>query len=118
MKKYKKIKIDRIAKKLGKEIATFYDKVLLDNLSSSLSYDFGKIIGYKNIRVPVYFKIYIPVVEKHYDTDSEYGSGEFEGWLISFREIKLFKIWNKIEKQPIYRKEKGKTVSFTRYKEL
>ena len=118
MKKNKTIKIDKIVEKLGKEMATFYDKALLDNLSKPLFYNLGKIIGYKNIKVPVYLNIYIPVVEKHYDTDSEYGTGEFEGWLLSFREIKLFKIWNKIEKQPIYRKEEGKTVFFKRYKRL
>ena len=118
MKKNKTIKTDPIVKKLGKEMAAYYDKVLLNSFLGMSYPPLGEIIGYKNIKVPVYFRIYIPVVEKHYDTDFEYGTGEFEGWLLSFREINLFKIGNKIKKQPIYRKEEKKTVIFKRYKRL
>lgn len=107
-----------VAKRLGEEMGNLYDQILINTLTHANQLDemvFGKITGYKTVKAPRYLTIKIPDISKQYDDDSEYGTGEFEGFLISFKEIKLFRIGTKTEKQPIRKKPKGQTVSFSRY---
>lgn len=109
--------VKEYSKYAGNALANYYDSLLLNQMQGSPLEDslFGKIIGYKNIKVPKYLTIKIPVIEKDYDFDSEYGDGSFRGYLISFREIKLFRIGTKIERMPIRRKATGKSISWRRY---
>mgnify|MGYP001563295896 CR=1 FL=1 len=104
---------------LGKVMAKYYDEMLLDIFAgNNLAETFvGKIIGYRKTKVPIYLTIPIPRITRDYDNDSEYGTGEFRGFLISFEKVNLFRIGTKTEKQAIYRKQKGKTISFKRYGE-
>ena len=107
-------------------VASVLEKVFLPMVADSIlqqsqldEFAFGKIVGYRDIKVPVYLRIKVPVIVKHYCEDSEYGQSEFMGWLISFREVSLFRIGTKIEKEPI-RKESniGGTINFVRNKPL
>lgn len=111
--------VSNMTEKLGKNLANFYDKALLKSLEDQPFFR-PKIIGYRKVRVPVYFEIKIPVLEPHYDTDYEFGTGEFEGYLLTTKVINRIKIGTRIEEQPIYKKEpkKGKTITFERYQPL
>ncbi len=104
---------------LGKIMAEYYDEMLLATFAgNNLAETFvGKIVGYRKTEVPVYLTIPILKITRDYDNDSEYGTGEFRGFLISFEKVNLFRIGTKIEKQAIYRKQKGKTIFFKRYGE-
>lgn len=116
------IELQDVANVMGDTVAKFYDEMLMQQLSSTnLLHEhlFGKIIGYKKVKEPVYLTIKVPRIEKDYDNDIEYGTGEFRGLLISFREVKLFRIGTKIVEEPIYKKIKtGKTIKFARYSDL
>ena len=116
------IDLQDVASVMGKTISKFYDEMLMQQLSSTTllhEHLFGKIIGYKKVKEPVYLTIKIPKIEKDYDNDYEYGTGEFRGLLISFREVKLFRIGTKIIEEPIYKKVKtGQTIKFARYSDL
>lgn len=48
---------------------------------------------YRKKRVPTWFTIKIPVVEKHYCTDDD-GEETGSGFLIGSKEVRLFKIGN------------------------
>jgi len=116
------IDLQDVASVMGNTMAKFYDEMLMQQLSSTnLLHEhlFGKIIGYKKVKKPVYLTIKVPHIEKDYDNDIEYGTGEFRGLLISFREVKLFRIGTKIVEKPIYKKIKtGQVIKFSRYSEL
>ena len=105
---------------LGTALANFYDRMWMDSASANFMSPWGKIVGYRKVRVPVYLEVTVPVIERHYSDDDDYGSGEYEGLLISTRKIRLFRIGTKIEKEPIYEKPKGKgsTMKFKRYSSL
>ncbi len=117
-----KVTADSIADKMGKAMAESYDKFLMQSLlSTSLVHEslFGKIVGYRNVKVPRYLTIKVPVIARDYDNDSEYGTGEFRGWLVSFKVINVCKIGTRTEKEAIYKKEKtGQTIRFSRYNPL
>ena len=104
-----------IRDRLEEMMSSYYEKALMNSLFGNAEYLFGKVIGYKKVRVPKYLTIKVPVITKEYDNDSEYGDGSFRGFLLSFEERKLFRIGTTIEKQPIYRKTKGETITFSRY---
>lgn len=112
--------VEEYSKNAGNIMANYYDSILLNQMRTSPLEDslFGKVIGYKKVKVPKYLIIKLPIIEKDYNTDSEYGDGSFRGYLISFREVKLFRIGTTIEKQPIRRKITGKTVKWKRYGDL
>jgi hypothetical protein len=108
--------VEHITWKLGDELINVYNKQFLDIATQSLS--FGprlKIIGYRKVKVPVYFEIDVPVTERHYDED-----GEYEGMLTRMEKKRLFKIGTKIEERPIYEKPKPSkaTIKFKRYSPL
>ena len=100
-------------KKLNKVTQGFYDSKFLDlsmerlTLSGSIA---PTILRYRNVRVPRYFPIWIPVISRHYS--DEYG--DYEGILLTFVKKDLFKIGTKIEKQPVYRKLEG-GINFKKY---
>ena len=99
-------------------LSRLYMEKMIDSINMSL-FGMPQPVGYRNVKVPVYFKIKIPVIEKDYDNDSEYGTGEFRGLLISLREVNLFRIGMKIEKEPIYKKNKnGEVIKIQRYSKL
>jgi hypothetical protein len=104
---------------IDEEMNKFYDSVLLDALLAP-----SPFLGeprYRKERVPVYLKIKVPVIHKHtcYNDYEEYDD-EPIGWLISFKEVKLFKIGSKIEEVPYWPKRKttGETIKFKRYEPL
>ncbi len=103
-------------------LETYYSKKYLELASTNFfpSHILGEIIGYRKVKVPTYLTIKVPMVEKHYDSDYDYEDDEFRGWLISFKEVKLFKIGHKIEEVPIYKKRKpgSVTIKFKRYSKL
>lgn len=105
--------VEKIQWKLGDELINVYNKQFLDMVTQSLCFRPElKIIGYRKVKVPVYFEISVPVTEKHYD---EYG--EYEGMLTRIEKKRLFKIGTRIEKEPIYEKPKPSkaTIKFRRY---
>ena len=107
--------------KTVKELGRVYNQMAMNMLTSWGKTDElfnGEIIGYRKVKVPRYFRIKIPVISKAYDDDSEYGTGEFEGWLISFKEISLFRIGTDIEKRPIRKKLKDQVITWKRYEPL
>lgn len=113
--------IEEYSKNASNILANYYDKALLDSITGSTSLEdslFGKVIGYKKVKVPKYLIIKIPIIEKDYNNDSEYGDGSFRGYLISFREVKLFRIGTTIESKPIRKKVTGKTIKWKRYSNL
>lgn len=112
----KKTEVENLARKYSRELATYYDKLLLESIKSPFAL-FGKVVGYKKIKVPRYITIKIPMISRHYDEDLEYGRGEFEGFLISFEPLISFKIGTKTVSEPIYEKLKGK-IKFKRYSKL
>lgn len=96
----------------GTALNEFWDKQALKLGESNML--FGKPIGYKSVKIPKYFKIKIPKIEwNHYHSD-DYGS-MYEGILIYFESVELFKIGYTIVKKPIYKKSKGSTIKFNRY---
>ena len=96
-------------------LANYYDKVFLKSMTG-MSF-LGKVVGYKKVKAPRYLTIKIPVISRHYDFDSEYGTGEFLGLLISLKEITLFRIGTTTVIEPIYKKPKGK-IKFNRHTKL
>jgi hypothetical protein len=107
------------ADELGSHLATYYDKMILDQASKSFLLGFsGK---YRNKRVPKYLWITVPVVERHYCNDEDGGYNSLSsGWLVSTRRIRLFKIGTEVIQVPIRKKlpKKGATIKFRRYGEL
>lgn len=114
--------LNSVADELGQAMASTYDKLMMESLTgSSMLHEkiFGKLVGFKKVKVPKYLTIKVPVIEKDYDNDSEYGTGEFRGWLISFKEVNVCKIGTRIEETPIYKKKKtDQTIKFKRYGKL
>lgn len=108
--------VKKITDDMGNNVANYYNKQFLNIATESLSLGPRlKIIGYRKVRVPVYFEINVLVSEKHYDED-----GEYEGILLKTEKKKLFKIGTKIEERPIYEKPKPSKVAikFKRYSPL
>lgn len=106
---------------VGNQMASLYDQMLMNALKHANDLDemmFGKIIRYRNVKVPKYLTVKIPVISRDYDNDSEYGDGSFRGLLISTREVKLFRIGTAIERQPVRKKSTGKTIKWERYSPL
>lgn len=100
--------IDNIARTTGK----YFDKKIMEALTYS---PLGEtIVGYRKIKEPVFLKIKIPVIAKDYDIEF----GDFRGYLISFKEVNLFKIGSKMVEKPIYKKTKPKVIKFKRYSPL
>lgn len=99
-------------------VGNYYDSMLMSTL---LDNHFIGEPKYRKERVPIYLKIKVPVIHKH-TCSSDYDDYDEEpsGWLISFREVKLFKIGSKIEEVPYWPKRKptGQTVTFKRYTPL
>lgn len=111
--------VSKLAQERAKAIGDFYDKALLDNLKTHFPFFAGA--KYRKQRVPIYLKIKIPVLEKHscgYDYD-DYPVSK-NGYFLTFRKIKLFKIGSRIEKVEYYPKKKipGGTSKFRRYSQL
>ena len=113
----KKTKLQKITNTLSKATMGYINKFLLEDLMSSSSFLTGEVIAYKKVKVPRYLRIKIPVISRHYDFDSEYGTGEFLGLLISLKEITLFRIGTTTVIEPIYKKPKGK-IKFNRHTKL
>ena len=80
---------------------------------------FGKIIGYKKVKVAVWETEKRPYIEKYYGEGNDEGeyNDELEGYLIRFKEKKIKKIGYKWEEEPIYEKPKksGNVIKFKRY---
>ena len=93
--------VDNTPEKLGEVMTAFYNRALMNAATRpSPLFDPGEIIGYEDVRVPVWFKIKVPVIDWSYKEYDEYGyDSEPVGILISFKEVKLFKICSKIEKE-------------------
>lgn len=92
------------------------DRQILDVLKqgTSLSY-VGWPQKMRNKRVPRYFSIWIPSIEKHYDSEDY----DFEGWLVSFWKKDLFQIGWKWVKVPVMRRFKSpRYVKWKRYNQL
>lgn len=92
-------------------------KKIVDDMNN-WDYDlfFGKPIRYKNVKQPKYFSFYVPVIQKHYDDDYEYGTGDFEGLLLSLKKITTkIKIGTQIVSVPVYKKRSNKPITFKRY---
>lgn len=101
-------------------LGNYYDRTMMNVvLNQNSFFHFGKIIGYKNVKEPIYFTIKVPIIEKHYNYDECGDYEEEDGFLITTKEIKLFKIGTKIVKKPIYeeRKDRG-MIKFRRYSPL
>ncbi len=102
-----------------KETAKFYDRIFLDRLVSASELWLGKVIGYRKKRITKYLHIPVPFIERHYDEDYEFGTGEFEGLLLSVRWIKTpIPIGRKTIEVAIRKKRKGQTVRLRRYSSL
>lgn len=104
-----------ISDKVGNDLARIYDKSFIDSLTHRPTW-MPEIVGYKNVRVPRYLEIRVPVIEKHY-RDFDDGM-EYEGLLITTRTIRICKFGWKYEKQPIYKKQIRKSIRFIRYSNL
>ena len=103
------------AEKLGEAVANFYDRALMDAITAPSMFFTGK---YRNQRVPKYLRIKVPVIERH-DCCDEDGGCYQSGWLITTKEIQLFRIGTKVIKVPVMRKfKKGETIKFKRYGNL
>lgn len=100
--------VERHAKAAG----DYYDRAMLKMFKSGMSLFYtGK---FRNKRVPRYLRIKIPVIDRHYC----YEDGE-SGWLITTKEIKLFRIGTEVVKVPVMRKfKKGETMKFRRHSTL
>lgn len=98
---------------LRETMSKYYDSVFINSALQSLS---G--VKYRKTRVPTYLTIKVPSIKRHvcsYDGDAE----SYGGWILTFREIKLFKIGSHIEEVPCYKKpKKGQTIKFKRYAPL
>lgn len=108
--------VEKVIEDMCNVAAKNYDAAFLKSTIQPLSFRPElKIIGYRKVKVPVYFEISVPVTEKHYD---EYG--EYEGMLTRMEKKRLFKIGTRIEEQPIYEKPKPSKVAikFKRYSPL
>lgn len=104
-------------------VADLFAEHMADSLNRSLFMSdmiFGKVIGYRWKKEPRYLYLPIPVIEKHYDSDYEYGSGEFEGLLISVVWKRLFRIGSKRVKVPIYSKKQttGESINIPKIESL
>jgi len=110
------------ADELGSAFGAFYDRQVLSVLESGTSVSsllYGDIIGYRKKKVTKYLYIPIPTIERQYNDDSEYGTGEFEGFLISVRWINThIPIGKETIEVLVYRKAKGQTIKFRRYGKL
>lgn len=78
----------------------------------------GKPIGYKDVKYPKYLHIYLPTISKHFDTDYDGEYSDFDGYLLSLKKVKLFRIGTEIIKEPIYKKQTGKKITFKRYGDI
>lgn len=101
-------------------IITDYYYHLANNMANSIdSLLLGELVGHKKRIVTKYLKIPVLIIEKHYDTDSEYGTGELEGLLISIKWIETkIPIGKKTIEIPVYSKHKGRVVKWSRYSKL
>lgn len=99
--------ITKLAENMGKTLNT----LIKQSLQQPTSY--RKVRRTKYLRIPWLF------IEKHYDTDYEYVSGEFEGILIGIR-WKETRIPIGIEtvEEPVYEELQPRTVTFSRYTPL
>lgn len=94
----------------------YMDKMVY-SINESL-FGMPKIVSYRNVKVPKYLTIKVPVIERY--TYYEYGDGEPSGWLITFKHINICKIGTKIERQPVYEKPKKtkQTIKYKRFSKL
>ncbi len=101
------------AEKVADALHNFYDQRLLDRTmnTTTTSLLLGEVVGYRKVKRPKYLWVTLPQIEKHYDT--EYN--EFEGYLLTFRRVRLFRIGTKMVSEPIYKKKTGSTIRFVRY---
>lgn len=101
--------------KIDEVVNYYYDKMLA-NMAAS----FAGQLKYRNKRVPVYLKVRLPWVEKHYCGDDWDDDFSIEGYLLVWKEFSLFKIGSKIDRVPYVpkRKAKGGTLTFARYNPL
>jgi len=110
-----------VVEEMGDQLAGFYDQMLMNSIKQKTIMDeifLGKITGYRKVKVPKYLKIKVPFVEKDYDNDYEFGTGEFRGWLFGFREVNGPRIGTKTIRVPVMKKPKNRTIKFTRYSDL
>ena len=100
---------------LSEALAKSIDKMIFEPLLFE-----REISHYREVKVPRYFSLKLPMVNKDYDDDYEYGTGEFKGLLISMREVLRFRIGTKVIKQPVYKsyKKSDKPIKFVRYGKL
>lgn len=95
----------------AKNTEKYYDELLMKLYPST---HLREIYGYRTVKQPKYLYVTLPVIEKHLDIDSD-----FEGYLLTFRKVKLFRIGTEKVKMPICKKiKKGGKISFSRYSEL
>jgi len=92
-------------------LANFYSEQTLKFSENIDQFILGDLIGYKKVKAPRYFKIIIPTISRYYDEDF----CQFVGYLIRFKEIRLFKIGTEIVEVPVYKKREGKAIKFRRY---
>lgn len=109
--------MDNVTKYLINNVGKTYDKILLSVLTDNVYFPFGKIKGYKKVKVPRYLTIVVPKIEWRHYSYSEYGS-DYEGILIYFDRVRICRIGSKWEKQPVYSKpKKSSQIKFKRYGE-
>jgi len=112
MKKQKDI-VEDITEQVGSALSNFYDKMLLDAYTNT-NLLLGEVVGYRNVKRPKYLEISLPHIEKHYD----YDYGEDDGYLLTFRRVRLFRIGTETVSEPIYKKRKGSFIRFPRYNKI
>jgi len=111
-----KIELENSVERMA-NVTDFYNKKFMEVVSYHMDHlFFGKVVGYKDVRVPRYLMVPVPVIERHYDY-SDMGV-DFEGILLSFRWVRLFRIGTKVIKEPVYRKPKSQLIKFRRYSNL
>mgnify|MGYP001583534148 CR=1 FL=1 len=84
------------------------------------NYLFGKPVRYRKQTVIKYLHLPALSITRDYDNDSEYGTGEFRGFLVSIKWVKTFiPVGKEVIKVPIFKRHKKDSVlKFQRYTAL